>query len=619
MIDEELYQQAADELNSDRRRQHIWARACALASDDHDEARFLYTNLRVEELIAERENAASAGTKDAAFDTPDLPDRTLALTPLELSGDDDELNFKDPAPSDEFSLNDAHSDIPSSVSAPSGMDGGLRDDILQMAADEPDTANKELGDLYAVELDPDLMADYVPEPTGIRDDTYAGDAIGEDEFAMELESFKAEESSAHELLDIDSDVEEDALDETHLDLDGTASLELSDDEMADLVADRGDGDASIETADFTQDEPMADMTQANMVVLDAQTNELDAMLENANYEPEPPAAPVDDMKWLDNEPDELNASRPTIDEAEETVVYEADPYRDELNRQADELDLGDTHDHSADLSEKIADELGRDDTFPDAFKLPETSDDLSTDHPVGPDPSEERESAGDAIAASTSVAAAAALAASTAAASTGAASTAFASNMADDTGVSDTAGVNKLASAPDMSSPGHAIQSHTDEDDAAGFPLDLTHGRKGSEFSIYQRNTNAQAVKNGVSWSALFLTLPYLVYRHLFGTALAYIAVWIVAVGGLVISGLAWLDATADTTTAVAPLIQACTIGFALLCFIALIYLPFRHANKWRSGKLENRGFELVAVTKARNPGKAIARARRNAALNSSA
>jgi len=51
MIDEELYKIATNELNSDDRKPDVWARACALASDDHDEARFLYTNLRVEEML----------------------------------------------------------------------------------------------------------------------------------------------------------------------------------------------------------------------------------------------------------------------------------------------------------------------------------------------------------------------------------------------------------------------------------------------------------------------------------------------------------------------------------------------------------------------------------------
>jgi len=83
MIDEELYQQAADELNSDARRPHLWARACALASDDHDEARFLYTNLRVEELLAARKASPVDASRPSAGDTGRDDDVELALTPLD--------------------------------------------------------------------------------------------------------------------------------------------------------------------------------------------------------------------------------------------------------------------------------------------------------------------------------------------------------------------------------------------------------------------------------------------------------------------------------------------------------------------------------------------------------
>jgi len=145
------------------------------------------------------------------------------------------------------------------------------------------------------------------------------------------------------------------------------------------------------------------------------------------------------------------------------------------------------------------------------------------------------------------------------------------------------------------------------------FPLDLTPGRAGKEYAIYRRDQKARAVKKGVSWSALFFTLPCLLYRQLFGTALAYIALWVVAIGGLVLSGLAWIDAGTEVT----PIVQAATIGFALLAFIGLLYLPFRYGNQWQADKLENRGFDLVAHAKGKNPGRAIARARRHYALGS--
>lgn len=53
MSDEELYRLAASELNSSKRRSDIWSRAVAIASDDHEEARYLYTRLRVDQLRQE--------------------------------------------------------------------------------------------------------------------------------------------------------------------------------------------------------------------------------------------------------------------------------------------------------------------------------------------------------------------------------------------------------------------------------------------------------------------------------------------------------------------------------------------------------------------------------------
>jgi len=81
MIDEELYQFATDELNSDRRDSELWNRACALARDDHDEARFLYTNLRVEELLEQKANGepmpempeSVKGAASVAFDLDAAP------------------------------------------------------------------------------------------------------------------------------------------------------------------------------------------------------------------------------------------------------------------------------------------------------------------------------------------------------------------------------------------------------------------------------------------------------------------------------------------------------------------------------------------------------------------
>jgi len=98
MIDEELYELAAAELNSDKRKPQLWARACALASDDHDEARYLYTNLRVEELLTEREAPPHSTVSSDVAGTPDFdpsmsadtesPADTAELTDSLSHGDD---------------------------------------------------------------------------------------------------------------------------------------------------------------------------------------------------------------------------------------------------------------------------------------------------------------------------------------------------------------------------------------------------------------------------------------------------------------------------------------------------------------------------------------------------
>ena len=91
MIDEELYQFATDELNSDRRDTELWNRACALARDDHDEARFLYTNLRVEELLEQKASGepmpempdSVKGAASVAFDLDAAPN-AIDSAPLGL-------------------------------------------------------------------------------------------------------------------------------------------------------------------------------------------------------------------------------------------------------------------------------------------------------------------------------------------------------------------------------------------------------------------------------------------------------------------------------------------------------------------------------------------------------
>ena len=522
MIDEELYQQAADELNSDRRRPHIWARACALASDDHDEARYLYTNLRVEELIAERENATSG----SAQGTDSIDDTYSELSLVEE---------EDPDANDINDIND--------------INGFLSED----SDDSRDTAQMDKVQIKEPALsndpDEDLMVDYVPETVELLDDTYTANAtddddtliinaltddtyttsgpaeesypdepLAEEDFAQELASFKAEEGEPAGLE--------------------PAGLDTAGFDTGDLPSDAKPDSQSIPTLhnnaeipDLTAAHPN-DLTQANVDVLDAHADDLDEMLGETGYQAPVVEDPNKNVLWLDDEsPVDKTAAKPA--NTDDPFVYDDDPLTDELSRQADELDLGSTA---------------------NAVEVP----------------------------------------------------------VSDDTNLSVAAA---SGTAPASSPAAHVDNAAALKDPAAAasvWPMDLTEGDKGKLFSIYRRNHDAQAVKSGVSWSALFFTLPYLLYRHLFGTAFAYSLLWVIVVGGLILSGLAWMDAGASVT----PLTQACAIGFALLAFIGLMYLPFRYGNIWRSERLENRGYELVAIAKAKNPGRAIARARRHAALD---
>lgn len=116
MIDEDLYKIATDELNSDARKPDVWARACALANDDHDEARFLYTNLRVEDMLSDTDRKHTLPSGDPGQNSRQAhPDPTDTL---EL--EQPELKDADPMQSLELSLDD---DLPSPVaSTRSGID-----------------------------------------------------------------------------------------------------------------------------------------------------------------------------------------------------------------------------------------------------------------------------------------------------------------------------------------------------------------------------------------------------------------------------------------------------------------------------------------------------------------
>jgi hypothetical protein len=454
MIDEELYQQAADELNSDRRRAHIWARACALSKDDHDEARYLYTNLRVEELIAERESGSPAADDTNSLDF----NATVAMDSAT------DISSKRVLPLDDTTDFDADSRL--SIDGMSPLSGdpelSLEDDpLLQNIASS------------SAPLSPMEREYYEKHPEQLKE--------------LEEGSFTNSFDDGEKDLDVF--------------LNGIDNSNYTFDDESDAL-----------TGDFTN------ATSAQSVLVD------------------------DEMDWLNDDP--VNDTQNHLQRlAPQVPVHdETDRFTQDLLRQVD------------DLPGQYSDVVASEDPLEESNWQP--------------------------------------------------------SPRANEAAVGTAAAIG--AARYGQVSEENQKRRSTNPADWSRLPIDLTDGKSGAEYTIFRRDQQVQAVKTGVSWPALFFTIPYLIYRQMFGTAIVYTLMSLIVAAGLIFMGLNWIDA-GDSAS---DLTKLATLGFGLLAVIGILYIPFRHGNHWRSEKLQRRGFELVARVKAGNPGKAIALARRASALD---
>ena len=548
MIDEKLYQQAADELNSNQRRPHIWTRACALASDDHDEARYLYTNLRVEELITERDAARS--TQAGAASAVTGAEAALALEPLD------------------FSTKDA-AEITAPLSTPAGHDPLEHDDDMMQLDAYTSDGDDITGDIDNAGLQQRELGfqDVKPSLDGQPDQNLHGQAGREltGEPVGELDAAPAAGIAHDERFAPLQSPEESLLSEEELDqtidftseLEGTAVFEFSEHEIAQIrQPEPDDYNPSSMLSDDDLDvllggvyeghapqedrtDPLADFPEDEL----AMTAEFQDLSHTQSLHGH-------DLDWLDDDlgPDsrEEAGDRDAVGSRDAEVTQNLPvPHQPTVRTRAVPYDqsFGDT--------DRLAQELSR-----QADEMPGQKSDVVS---FGKD------------------------------------------SRAHDPKNSDP---TEAQHAGDAAVP---VAARTVE-----LPVDVSDGLTGSVYAVYRRGHQVQAVKDGVSWPALFMTLPYLVYRHLFGTAIVYALLWVIVLAGLLASSLVWMDAGA----AVDPMVQISTAGFALLAVVGLLYLPFRNANQWREEKLSRRGFELVAWTRASSPGKAISEARRAAALD---
>lgn len=662
MIDEDLYQQAADELNTDKRRPHIWARACALASDDHDEARYLYTNLRVEELIAERE--AGGGSSAPADVAVESSDGTLALEPLDFD-----------------------EDSPESVSTPAGMDQNVDPEAVPLTlnsavsgtGDEPDLAQsrnfQQSFDAPAEQSDSDAnpsadeeqSLDVLAEHDDFLDETInlTSELDGTAVFELDKsDSPDLDESGIHtDSIDVPKSADISAEEELEALLDGVydngahAATGLDTTEQGAETADFSDVSGAHDTREEDLDWLEKELTASDSTSLSRTGSNEDSLLpeaeltlrniENTDQLAQELERQADQMPGQHSDVIDMEAlPTPTVDESTADAMDAAvapdndlntdqathkdeqsgsalDSIFDSIEHEADELNAGNepdealsledissiASDQNAEESIGIADvDVHADDAVTtktresDHDSMPEILDPVeSVDH-VHPDSladsdtsdSDEQE----------------ALPAAAMVAASGTAAGIAASKLGSRESAT---GESPLQTGSDSAGQSAA---HVRADNPE-LPLDLvTADSRGTTFMVYRRDAKARAVSEGVSWPALFLTLPCLLYRQLFGTALVYIVTWLILMSGLLVCSLAWLDASQSASHSASLFIKAGTIGFAILAIIGLLYLPFRQANRWLANRLEHRGFEAVARIRERSAGKAIARARQAALLD---
>lgn len=482
MIDEELYQQAADELNSDRRKAHLWARACALASEDHDEARFLYTNLRVEEMLAERESKAKTSSA-APIESVSIP--PLTLEPLDL--DTDMLssavadNQSDPIESTRLGI--SSSDSKTSLDASELFDRG-----------DPAQAQRPASERNRITLEGNSKEELDLDPSHLEQmndaETTAISAIDGAPLNTRIEEALFNEiDDEHDFTIPEADTNE------------TVSTDVSDD------AGNNPGFAGNDV-DFAEFEPIAEPAIETSTRQDA----VDELISDLSKQ-----AKASESSWRENT-DEETLPSPLHDTSKLPPApdHSTNAFTEDLERQVEEL----------------------------------TEHNNAIDMPV------------------------------------------------------DT-GIEKAVALP---SPGQILLETDGHYDAGhyefGEPVevdtttDLMDAGGSRLYSVYKHfEKHLQVVKQGLCWPALFVTLPWLLYRRLFGTAATYALLWLVTLSGLVVGGLAWLDAGDQATTA----LKLTTLAFALISVVGLLFIPFLYGNAWRARKLEKRGYELATEVYAPN------------------
>ncbi len=625
MIDEELYQLASDELNSDQRRPDVWARACALASDDHDEARYLYTNLRVEQMLVDRNRprkprmAPADAEPAAAFEhTRNSHDETLTID--EAGGDTDvsptiEFPEFDPDTPHRSPLPDTASPVIARDVSPEDItthdfqsDDLTPDDFAAATIDMvsmDDTAIIDSGDA-PVPRDQELprreAGNSLPEPgadidavTGSRQSA-APSYWDDDDFTFELapldspaeaSGIDANTTTSPEASGIDTDATT-RLEAPGIDADATTRLEaagidtdtttrLSENDLAafrgDSIVDDDDSDErhpdsvvldQTDTGNAHGHEVTPDQAEFNRRDSDGTESGLSSAARVVDRLASTPSVTVTDLASTNHK-----QAAPPADDHRTTTQYDATDGINGtlLHREVHERSDREVHERS---DREVHERSDREVHERSDREVHGRSDREVHEH-------SDREARGQADRQVPGKAHRETL-------------------EQTDQRVHEQADREASAQQADGRTAQAIADSVRAEEESEG---------PGRAWLIYRRGPDElRAVKKGVSWPALIATLPWLLSRMLLGTALVYSVLWLLLMAGLLVSGLAWLDAGTVVPLATKVLFA----GFVLLSVIGLLYVPFRHANGWHARKLERRGFSGLRQLNARTAKAAVER-----------
>lgn len=580
MIDEELYRRAAEELDSGNRRAHLWARACSLASDDHDEARFLYTNLRVEELLEQQE--------ETQFQDEQADDNSLShiasVDNLEL----DPVEFDADAPA-RSGIESTRAGETSDIDSPSALSEadlhefersareqvGLDEPELPSTPSQRDLARLELDAGDEIGLEPaELVRMNEAQPTPLS--SLDGNDLPDVEIDQRVDQIA-------EALQRDMDASGDPHDFTSdFDLDEVMGTGAIDQAVAEAGIHSDDIDAELSSIEMALDVEASSDTLNQPVELDAQTSDDELSFDNA------PQMPFNEA--LANELEDSSAAMASTPDATDSRAELLDfPAADDLFAQEETNDtLVRQQDEHAPLEEAMSSTFDSRDSSPDDAAAPgsesvasqDSVDELLADLAA----ESERRSPKDEIDAGAGIPV-----------------SHSASYTADLDWIDDV--VRSDEPEPEVPDVTKRVEPNIPAPAVGGMITGTLDAGGYRTYSLFARaDGHWQAVNQGNSYSALGLTFPWLLYRKLYVNALLYALLWIVSLTGLVITGLAWLDSSDQGGTMV-PLLA---VGFGLLAFLGLIYVPFRHANKWRMAKLAERGFEKVGEVQSINASRAL-------------